>query len=387
VDAVSRALRVVHISKVKGIAGSERHLLWLLPALAARGADLRMIVLEDPRVPAIEFCEALESRGVRAETVRIGGHLDASLVGRLVDRLRSIGPDLVHTHLVHADWYGVTAARRAGIASVSSRHDNNPFRRRWIVRQVNRRVMRSAARIVAISAAVARFAVDVEGADPASVVTIHYGIEPGPRQVQPDAATRARWGIPSDTPVVGVVGRLIEQKGVDVLIEAFPAVLARHPSARLVIVGEGPARPSLERLVVSSRLEGRAMFAGWVRGGTSVMPACDVIVIPSRWEGFGIVALEAMACARPIVASSVDALPEIVVHERTGLLVPGGQPAPLAAAIRDLLDRPGWAAALGEAGRVRLTEDFTVDKMADAHLDLYAQVISGVGARMESSRS
>jgi glycosyltransferase involved in cell wall biosynthesis len=370
-------MRIVHLSKVKGIAGSEGHLLLLLPALAARGLDVRMIVLEDPSHPARAFCGALADRGIAHETLPIIGYADVRLPGRLTRSLRALAPDVVHTHLVHADWYGLPAARRAGIrATVSSRHDNNPFRRGRLVRALNRRAMRDATRIVAISHALSDFVVEVEGADRSSVVTIHYGLDPWPLAGGSVAATRAALGCPEEGPLIGVAGRLIEQKGIDVLLDAYPSVVARHPAAHLVIVGDGHLRAALAVRAARLNLDGRVTFAGWIPDARSVMPACDVMVMPSRWEGFGLVALEAMIASRPLVASDVDALPEIVQHGATGLLVAPGSASALAAAINSLLDRPEWAASLGAAGRRRAVERFGVENMARATHALYEEIVA-----------
>jgi glycosyltransferase involved in cell wall biosynthesis len=115
-------------------------------------------------------------------------------------------------------------------------------------------------------------------------------------------------------------------------------------------------------------------FAGWVDDARRLMHACDLITVPSRWEGFGLVTLEAMACARPLIVSNTSALPEIVVDGKTGLLVPPEDSASLASAIARLLAHPDLAAQMGQAGYQRLIEEFSVDKMVCATLDLYREL-------------
>jgi glycosyltransferase involved in cell wall biosynthesis len=283
----------------------------------------------------------------------------------------------VHTHLVHADLYGLAAARRAGVAAaVSSRHDNNPFRRGRVVGWLNRRAMRHARRVIAISRAVAQFVIDVEGIDSRKVVTVHYGLEPGSISPAQRALARAALGCSESGFVIGFVGRLIEQKGVDVLIDAFPAIRERHPQATLVIVGDGPLRERLRARAERLGLGASARFAGWVPQARSIMPACDLVAMPSRWEGFGLTALEAMACGLPLVASDVDALPEILRDQETGLLVPPDDSRALAAAINGLLDRPEWAAQLGGHGRERVLRFFSVERMAGATIDVYIAALA-----------
>src|SRR5690554_5732964 len=371
-------MRAVHISKVKGIAGSEQHLLTLLPGLAAHGVEVSMLVLEEADGSAGEFCEALAERGIPARRVPIRGHLDPALPGRLAAELRAARPDLVHTHLLHADLYGLPAARRAGVPhAISSRHNDNPFRRNPVLKLANRLAMRRADRVIAISHALADFVRRVESIEPGKVVTVHYGLEP--REYPPDVCetARAAWGIAPDAPLIGYFGRLIEQKGVDVLIEAFARVRREHGRARLVIVGDGDLRPALEEQARVAGVGDAVHFAGWVADAARLMPGCDIIAMPSRWEGFGLVALEAMAAARPLVASRVSALPEIVVDLETGLLVPPGDPAALAEAIAGLLADPAWAQAMGQAGRARLVEAFSPGRMIDETLAVYEDVMRG----------
>ncbi len=370
-------MRVVHISKVTGIAGSEGHLIRLLPGLIARGVDAQMLVLEEPRRPIDAFCQALDERGVPVERVLIGHHLDPLLLGRLTRALRRIQPDIVHTHLLHADLYGLTACRRAGVPhAISTRHNDDAFRHYRFIKWANGAAMGRAERVIAISHALERFVREVEGIAPDKVLTVHYGLElPSP---PPDARQQARrrLGCTDDGMLVGLFGRLVRQKGVDVLLEAFPAVCERHPDTRLVVVGEGSLRDDLEQQAARLGLDDRVTFTGWIENGRALMPACDLIVVPSRWEGFGLVTLEAMGYSLPIVASRTSALPEIVQHDETGLLVPPEDPPALASAINSMLSNPKRARAFGKAGYRRLGKDFTIDKMVEATLKVYADVLA-----------
>jgi glycosyltransferase involved in cell wall biosynthesis len=372
-------MRVVHISKVKGIAGSEGHLLRLLPGLIKQGVEVCMIVLEDPRYPAASFCHALEERGVPVETMPIRGHFDPLLLLRLSRKLRSLRPDLVHTHLIHADLYGLPAAKWAGVpAAVSSQHNDDAFRHHLAIKWINQWVMRYADRVIAISHAVARLMSETAVIDPVKIVTIYYGLDASPQL--PTAREMARTALnyrPTDQ-VIGMFGRLVRQKGVDVLLDAFSQVHVRYPSARLVIVGDGPLSSQLKGQAQRLGLEGVVKFTGWMERASRLMPACDIVVVPSRWEGFGLVTLEAMGWSRPIVASRTSALPEIVLDGKTGLLVPPDDAVALAEAIEILLADSERATAMGQAGYERLVREFSVDKMVQATLDVYGQVVTRV---------
>jgi len=370
-------MRVAHISKSTGIAGSERHLLDLLPGLRARGLATCVLVLEDPRHPATAWGRALRERGETVEIVPIHGHLDFRLVSRLVERLRAFGPDVVHTHLLHADLYGLRAARRAGVRHmVSSRHNQDAFRCNPLIKWLNRRAMRYAERVIAISGSVARFVSEVEGTPSDRVVTVHYGLDIP--SVPPDSREQARarlgFGGAGDLVLIGFIGRLVRQKGADLALQAFAGVHTAHPQSRFVIVGDGPGRRDLEAQAHRLGLAGRVVFAGWVDEASRVIPAFDMVVAPSRWEGFGLVVLETMCCGLPVIASRAGAFPEIVVHGETGLLVPSESPEALAGAMERLLSDPKLAAAMGCKGRARLAEAFPVKKMVDATVRVYEQL-------------
>jgi glycosyltransferase involved in cell wall biosynthesis len=369
-------MRAVHISKVTGIAGSEAHLLRLLPGLASRGIDVRMVVLEAPRHPARDYAAAMVAHGVPTDIVPIYQHLDPTLIRRLTRLLREYHPDIVHTHLIHGDLYGIPAAGRAKVPCIlSTRHNDDAFRRRFLLRALNRALMRRAARVITISHALARFTIEIEGTPPEKVVPIHYGLEAPALDGEARQRARARLGVDEGTPLVGAVGRLVWQKGFDVLLDAFHQVRRSLPQVRLVIVGDGPLRAPLRQQATRLGIERMVDFAGWRPNARDLMPAFDVLAVPSRWEGFGLVTLEAMGCARPIVASKVSALPEIVVHGETGLLVPAEAPDTFALALVDMLGHPGRAATMGQAGYERLRLVFSVERMVTATLErayLYA---------------
>jgi glycosyltransferase involved in cell wall biosynthesis len=386
-------MRVVHISKSTGIAGSERHLLTLLSGLRQRGVETHVLVLEDPRRPADGWCRAMEACGETVERVPIHAHLDPTLVSRLAQRLAAFKPDLVHTHLLHADLYGLTAARRAGVPhAVSSRHNDDAFRHNPLIKWLNRRVMRHAERIIAVSGSVARFVAQVEGTPWQRVVTVHYGLDVPTCPANIHEMARARLGVKGgrDLALVGFVGRLVRQKGVDLALEAFAKTYRAHPQSRLVIVGDGPLKGHLQTQARRLGLREGVIFAGWIDDASGVIPAFDVVVMPSRWEGFGLVALEAMSRGLPVIASRAGSFPEIVIDGETGLLVPPECPAALAGAMEEILADPRRAAAMGLRGRNRVVESFSVAKMVDSTILVYQQIMGvrgcfgGTGFRHDS---
>jgi glycosyltransferase involved in cell wall biosynthesis len=342
-------VRVLHVHRIGGIGGSERHLLTLLPALAARGIDVRFLGLDDTRRAPDPFYDAL---AVPYERVSAPRDLDPRLLRAIRRAARNV--DLVHTHLVHADVYGAFGDRTL----VSSKHNDDPFRA-GAFRFVERALARRTAKIIAITHALARFQIERVGLPAAKVEVVHYGLDEPP----------VAWGTnpPEDNAepeerIALAVCRLEPQKGVDVAVEA----LADVPNTRFIVLGEGSERAQLERraaeLGVRLSLPGRVPdVAAWLR-------RADVLVHPVRWEGFGLALLEAMLASLPVVATAVSSIPEIVVDGETGVLVPPEDPEALAAAINRVLDNPG---RLGERGYARARSEFSVEKMVDRTLAVY----------------
>lgn len=337
-------MRIAHVHKMRGIGGSERHLLTLLPALAERGYDVVFVGLDDPAWNPSDFYGALDVPALRLRSDPLA----------LAQLLRSLHADVVHTHLVHADVYGGIAARLRGARLVSTKHNDDPFRR-GPFRHVERGLARLADRIVAITDALRRFTVEQVGVPAAKVQTIHYGLDDLP----------AAWGENPPDDVQGRIllstSRLVRQKGIDVAIRA----LAELPDATLVVLGEGPERPALEALARELGVAERVHLPGRVPDVAAWLRRASVYVHPARWEGFGLGVLEAMLAGLPVVASNVSSLPELVANGETGLLVPPDDPSALARAIATVTHEQGIA------GRERARREFSVTRMADRTAALY----------------
>jgi glycosyltransferase involved in cell wall biosynthesis len=343
-------VKIVHVHRIGGIGGSERHLLTLLPALAERGVDVRLLGLDDPSRAPDPFYDALT---VPYERLPAPRDLDAGLALRVRRAVRSA--DVVHTHLVHADVYGALGARRL----VSTKHNDDPFRA-GSFRYVERLLAWRAAQVIAITDALARFQIERVGLPAGKVEVIHYGLDDLP----------AAWGTNPPDPVLAdarvllCVCRLEPQKGVDVAIEALEHI----PDAHLVVLGEGPQRAELERLAgPRAHLLGRVPdVAAWLR-------RAELLVHPVRWEGFGLALLEAMLASLPVVGTRVSSIPEIVVDGETGLLVPPDDPVALAAAVNRVLAQPG---EYGERGQARARAEFSVARMTDRTLAVYERALA-----------
>jgi len=364
-------MKVVHIHKLTGVSGSENHLLALLPALRAAGIDARFLGLDVPESEAPRFYERLEELNVPYGRVRCGLDISPRMARDVIRAVKRERPDLVHTHPVHGDVYGAVAGSTLRLPYVSTRHNDDryllgPFR------YVDRAFARPARRLIAISDAVRRF-LEQAGHAPEKLVTIRYGLDAppsAPAQVTPEAA-----GIPAGVPLLVAVGRLIEQKDHPTLLHAFARVHGKHPEARLAILGSGPLESATRALAHELALDDVVVLPGRQEPGDWLARA-DVFVHTSRWEGFGIVLLEAMLASLPIVATSVSAVPEVVADGETGVLVGEGDVDALAAVRDELLGDPERARRLGAAGLERARNEFSVARMTERTIDVYRQSLS-----------
>lgn len=370
-------MRVAHIIKVVRVAGAEQHLLALLPALRTRGIDAHIILLVEPsNLMESFFCMASE-RQIPIQRLVINSHLDIGLFKSLRDALLDLKPDIVHTHLLHADLYGIVAARWARVpVIITSRHNDNIFRRNPVMRLLNWTLWQISTGGIAISDAIRRFCIQVERASPDKITTIHYGLVP--TQIDRKlgrTALRAELGLPANAVLMGIVCRLIEQKGVTYALQAFAQLAAGFPDAHLVIAGEGVLRPQLESEVITLAIKDRVHFIGWREDVTAVLAGLDMLLAPSLWEGFGLIFLEAMNAQLPIIASAVSAIPEIIVDGETGLLVPMRDVNALVGALNTLLRDAPLRQHMGLLGQDRLETHFTLSRMVDKTIALYQQLL------------
>ena len=369
--------RVLHVVKVAGISGAENHLLLLLPALRERGFDVRVVVLHEGEPGAEEFASRLAGADVGVDRLRISGTGGPRTLARLTRIVRRQRPEIVHTHLVHADFHGLLAGRLARVpVLVSTKHGFNPFREGRLFAAADRAIAGLADLHIAISRGLARYLGDREGFDPASFEIVHYGIEPGSPAPPPPGGAR-----------LAIVGRLIPIKGHAELFRAVAAVRDDVPGLRLEVAGDGPLEAELRGQAERLGLDDCVSFLGRVSPVAPVFERNDVVVVPSHGEGFGMVALEAMERGRPVVASAVGGLPEIVEDGVTGLLVPPGDVEALGNALRELAEDSERAQAMGAAGRTRALDEFSQERCTERIAALYGATLDAAGRRRSRSSS
>lgn len=361
-------IRVLHIQKLKGIAGSERHLLTLLPRLDRARFAPSMLMLEEPARPVDQFARELEAAGVHTRRVTIRRDVDPVCWYRVRAAVARGRYDIVHTHLIHGDLYGVTAAAfvRPRPRVIASKHGYENYAHTTPLYKIGYVLNPVLSRVVTISDALQPKVADAEGLPRAKMVTIHYGL---------DLPAKAEPPVIAEPLKLVSVGRLVNVKGYPYLLQALAALGPEASRVHLTIVGDGPERERLTALAAALRIASHVTFAGWQQDVRAYLRDAHVFVLPTLGEGFGLAVLEAMGEALPVIASNTMSLPEIVADGVTGWLVPPADANALAAAIRRCLEHPGLLPSMGAAGRVRGLDLFSVSRMVQQTEALYEDVM------------
>ena len=323
------------------------------------------------------------------------GHL-WKLYPRLVRMFRELQPAVVHTRNLAA-LEAVVPAWAAGVpARIHGEHGRNAIdpdgaRRRY--QWVRRAYSPFVSRYVAVSQDLERYLRNRVGIAAHRIVQLYNGVDS--HQFHPIVGARAAIDdCPFRKPehwLVGTVGRMDPVKDQSMLARAFVLTLQMNPAARermrLVMVGEGALRAETERILEDGGVRGLAWFAGERNDIPKIMQGLDCFVLPSRGEGISNTVLEAMACAIPVVATRVGGNAELVEDGLTGRLVPAADPATLAQAIATYFEDPALAHQHGHAGRKRVEESFSLDRMVDSYHELYLAAVRASRRAAKSSLS
>jgi L-malate glycosyltransferase len=356
------------------IGGTERQFMVLERGLDRGRFDVRAACLrrEGP------FLADLERERVPVSEHRIGSLYHPrtfAMQVRFAAEIRREGIQILHTYGFYPNTFAIAPARAAGVpVIVASIRDIGDI---WTPLQ--RRIQKTACRLahaVAVNAEAVRRRLIDEGYDPRRITVIPNGIDL--KRFSGGHGTgrlRRELGVDDHTPLVGVVSRLNRDKGLTYLLQAAAALRPAWPDARFLLFGDGPARAALEAEAAAAGLKGTVRFLGFRTDIAELLPEIDVSVLPSLSEAMSNVVLESMAAERPVIATCVGGLPEVLEDGVHGFLVPPADAGALAGALGMLLGDPVRARAMGRAGREHIARNFSQERMIGRTEALYESLL------------
>ena len=360
-------LNVLHVDTERGWRGGERQALWLASELDVRGH--RSVV-------AARNGEPLSTRAVEAGLITVAcdpvSEADPRAAWRLRRVIRDWRIDVVHAHTAHAVATAALATLGLDVPLVVSRRVDFKLRDNLGTRWKYGR----AAAIVAISRAVARV-LEQSGVSPARIRVVPDGVDVHRHVAPASTETLASLGVKAGRPLVVQVAQLVGHKDPVNFVRAIARTKTLVPDVQALLVGDGNLRAEVEREVKSLGLEETLYLAGYRTDADQLLAAADVACLSSREEGMGSVLLDALVFGRPVAATTAGGIPEVIEHDKTGLLASPEQPAALGDAIATLLQNRSLAAGLAANGR-KSAENFSVGRMTDRTIAVYEEVLDGL---------
>lgn len=368
---LKRPLRVAYCITELEPGGAERALVELVTRLDRRRFEPAVYVLAArPAAPRDVLARRLDEAGIPLHFLDARYAWQAPrVIARLADEWRRYAPDVVHSYLFHANIVARLAATRMRVPRTICGIRVAEHRARWH-RRLDRWTQRRVSKFVCVSQSVADFSRDVTGLDASKLVVIPNGVDVAKLTARASREP-SELGLPSGRRFLVCVGRLDEQKGVDRLVDVAPRLLAELPEHDLVLVGDGPRRGEIERRVASERLSSRVHLMGWRDDAVDFIAAADLLLLPSRWEGMPNVVLEAMALRRPVVASDVEGVREVLGAYAGPQVAPRDDMNAFVGATIALARQLTATAEIGAANHARACADFSWERVVDRHAALY----------------
>ncbi|MBW4424477.1 MAG: glycosyltransferase [Nostoc desertorum CM1-VF14] len=371
-------MKVLHVitSLVRG--GAENHLVTLAIEQAKQKIEVTIAYLKSKPY----WLETLHKSHVRVVSLSMRCYGDFQPIIKLRSLIYDIQPDIIHAHLPPGEIYTRIALLKTFSKKPSltiSKHNEGLFYKGFGDRYIGSWVAKRANSVIAISDAVkTNQCINYLGYPSDKVTTIYYGIDPTPYQNVSDEEIkkiRSLWGVNDETYLIGTVSRLVPQKALHILLEGFSLYLkSATKSAKLVIVGAGNLKSDLKNQAIKLGIQEQVIWAGFREDIPVVMNALDVFALTSEYEGLGLVLLEAMSAGKPVVASNISAIPEVVSDGITGILFTPKNFVALAEAFKVLEDKK-VRFRFGSVGKEKVRKNFTLDKMIEQTLIVYHNCI------------
>jgi glycosyltransferase involved in cell wall biosynthesis len=361
--------------------GGERTFLQLIEGLPSDFYEIRVATN-----PEGEFCKVLTEMERVVVPLDLGNRINFHNIRNLSEIIREKKIDIVHSQGARADFFARMAARKLKpkikvintVAMPVMGYDVGVLRK-GIYRFFDWFSERYTDRFIVVSEALKETLITHYRISPYKAIKIYNGIELS--EYHPDDSgehfkrIRKELNIGEDTPVIGAVGRMVWQKGFEYLVESIPEIIQACPSSKILIVGDGPLREKLETFSKERRIKDNVIFAGFRSDIKEILSAVDIFAVPSLLEGFPMVTLEAMAMAKPIIATGIDGITEQITDGVDGILVPPKDPSALAEAVIRVLNDKERARNMGSSARKKVEEEFSVEKMVAKTEDVYMSLL------------
>jgi len=370
-------LNVLHLISSSGYYGAERVAVELSKGLLGKGGRPVIGILVNKPEICRDMVREAESNGIETRVFQCDAKFSPRVMRGLRGLIRKNGIDLVHSHGYKSNFYALWATGRK-LPLVATNH--NWLKHHWrlvVYSLIDKRLIRYFDRIIAVSESIRNEMVEA-GIPGGKITVIDNGVD------VEEIARQVRSVSPGElfpegdaTKIVGAIGSLKEEKGFRFLIEAAGNVVPNDVKVKFLIVGDGPLREELERMVASQGAKGNIVFTGYRSDVYKLLGTFDIFVLPSVKEGLPLVLLEAMAARIPVVATRVGAVPRVLIDGVNGLLVSPGESGALRKAIETLLTNPSFSASIAARGYETVREHFSSESMFSKYHATYLDVLKG----------
>jgi glycosyltransferase involved in cell wall biosynthesis len=367
-------MTVLQLISSGGFYGAESMLVNLSGALGPLGCRAVVAAFQNSQNPHTEVIDRARDLGLSTEIIPCQGRIDRKAMQRIRDLVRRYRVDVVHTHGSKPNTYAYLAARKLGLPLIATYHLDWPDRglNLHFYHLLDRVVLRRFAKVAGVSEKIVQ-SLRFSGIPEKRLTMVRNGIDFSPF-FRSHSALRDEIGR-GKRAVIGVVARLTPQKGHKYLLSAVPGIVHRFPDVLFVFVGDGPERQELEAMVQRERLDEFVVFAGQKADMPDVYAALDIFVLPSVNEGMPMAIIEAMAAGKPVIATRVGAVPQLIHSGETGLLVEPADVTGLETEIGRLLADTQFAQRLAAKGRSQVLKCYSAHGMAETYLSLYKEAM------------
>lgn len=374
-ERVSKPIHILRLRDANRIGGPEKTILDTALEINPDKFYFTVSSFVDEAHSTNEILEEAGRRGILTWALRAPNRAYLNAISELSLFIQNMSVNIFHAHDYKSRFIGYWALRKLGIPSITTLHGwiQNTFKDSIYV-AIDRLMLQFYSKIIVVSRDLERKLLN-SGIPGNRLVLLHNAIGELYANKNLGQSMREKLGVNKETKLVATIGRLSPEKGIRDLVNAVPTILNEFANIRILIIGEGPEKDNLEKQVIHSGLSDIVLFVGFLSNIEDIYPELDLIVLPSYTEGLPKVILEALSHGKPVVATSVGGVPEIIISGQTGILVPPRLPESLGKAINNLLSDSAKAKCLGEAGRSLIRSRFSMKARTRKLEEVYLSVL------------